>query len=273
MFTKATAVTAVCLTLACSVPASAQHTSLSPMGPRQIYQTLSEADYSYGYSVLPGNSIDGIEPVNRYVGWGLNYYVLDRYFLRPVAHGYAMMPQFMQDGVGNFFSNIGEINNTVNQLLLGNFAYSATSFARLLINSTIGLLGLFDPASHMGLKQQEMSMNTVLGRYGVDQGEYLMIPFSGPSTERNLHASLADDWYYFALNEPFVTAACYLIHGIHERAQLISQEKFIDDSVDPYAQMRQIYLSYEQGLVDPDSAAKDTKETVDEDFLQEVDEN
>lgn len=273
MLKRVACVIAMTASLVMSSGAIAQHTSFNPMAPRQIYQQLSEADYSYGYSILPGNSIDGIEPVNRYVGWSINYYALDRYFLRPVAHGYAHLPQFMQDGVGNFFSNISEINNTLNNLLLGRFVDSATSFGRLLINSTVGLLGLFDPASHMGLQKHAMKMNTVLGKYGVDQGEYLMVPFMGPTTERNLHASAADNWYYYVLNEPFITAACYLIEGIHTRAQYISQEKFIDDAVDPYAQLKQIYLSHEQGLVDPDAALKDDKQAVDDAYLDEIDEN
>lgn len=273
MFKRTACCVALILGLGSAINAEAMHTSYNPMAPRQIYQELSEKDYSYGYSILPGNSIDGIEPFNRYVGWSINYYALDRYFLRPVAHGYAHLPQFVQDGVGNFFSNVSEINNSLNNLLLGQFADSATSFGRLLINSTIGLLGLFDPASHMGLEQKNMKMNTVLGRYGVDQGEYLMVPFYGPSTERSIHASQIDNWYYFALNEPFVTAVCYLVSGIHERAQLIDQEKFIDESVDPYAQMKQIYLAHEQGLVDPDAAMKDNSESVDESYLQEIDED
>ena len=272
MLRKTVCATAFILGLCSLDQASATHTSYNPMAPRQVYQTLAEKDYSYGYSILPGNSIDGIEPANRYVGWGFNYYVLDRYFLRPVAHGYAHLPHFVQDGVGNFFSNVSEVNNTLNNLLLGQFSDSATSFGRFLINSTLGLLGLFDPASHMGLEQKRMKMNTVLGRYGVDQGEYLMVPFYGPSTERGLHASQIDNWYYFALNEPFVTAACYLISGIHERAQLIEQEEFIDGSVGPYAQMRQIYLSYEQVLVDPDVVMKDISESLDDAYLIEMDE-
>lgn len=173
----------------------------------------------------------------------------------------------------NFFSNISEINNTVNHLLLGDFTDSAVSLGRLTVNSTLGILGLFDVASHMGLEPSPMKMNTVLGRYGVDQGGYLMVPFYGPATERSLHASVADNWYYYALNEPFISLACFVVKGIHERAQLISQEKFIDDAVDPYAQMRQIYLAYEQGLVAPEAQMQMEGESVDEEFLQEIDED
>ncbi|MDY6321592.1 MAG: VacJ family lipoprotein [Succinivibrio sp.] len=274
MLKKMILTAAAALSLCAASGAYAQHSSYNPMAPRQIYQELSDQDYSYGYSILPGNSIDGIEPANRYVGWAIDYYALDRYFLRPVAHGYAHLPQPVQDGVGNFFSNISEINNITNNLLLGQFADSATSFARFLINSTVGLLGLWDPASRMGLEKHPMKMTTVMGRAGVDQGEYLMVPFYGPASERSIHGAAADRWYTFLINEPFITAACYLIEGIHERAQLIPQEKFIDDSVDPYATMRQVWLAHEQGLVDPEAALKDTQKEgqgVDDSFMDEID--
>lgn len=267
---------AALLALAMALPAHSQHTSLNPMAPRQIYKELSNADYSYGYTILPGNSIDGIEPFNRYVGWSINYYAIDRYFLRPVAHGYSHLPEFMRDGVDNFFSNLSDVNATMNNLFLGQFVDSGTSFARFLINSTIGLLGLFDPATHMGIEQRPMSLDTVMGRYGADQGEYLMVPFYGPATERALEGNTLDAWYYYLVGEPFVTVACYLIKGINSRAKLISREKFVDDAVDPYATMRQLYLSYEQGLVDPNAQMKDDgkqEQQVDESYLDEIDSN
>ncbi len=270
------AVAVALLAMAAALPSQAQHASLNPMAPRQIYKELSNADYSYGYTILPGNSIDGIEPFNRYVGWSINYYAVDRYFLRPLAHGYSHLPAFVQDGVDNFFSNVSDVNATVNNLFLGQFADSGTSFARFLINSTIGLLGLFDPATHLGIKQHSMSFDTVMGRYGADQGEYLMIPFYGPGTERSVEASTVDSWYYYLIGEPFVTVACYLIKGINTRAKFISQEKFVDDAVDPYATMRQLYLSYEQGLVDPNAQMKDNgnqDQQVDDSYLDEIDSN
>lgn len=270
------AVAGVLLAMAAALPSHAQHASLNPMAPRQIYKELSNADYSYGYTILPGNSIDGIEPFNRYVGWSINYYAVDRYFLRPLAHGYSHLPAFVQDGVDNFFSNVSDVNATVNNLFLGQFADSGTSFARFLINSTIGLLGLFDPATHLGIKQHSMSFDTVMGRYGADQGEYLMIPFYGPGTERSVEGSTVDSWYYYLIGEPFVTVACYLIKGINTRAKFISQEKFVDDAVDPYATMRQLYLSYEQGLVDPNAQMKDNgkqDQQVDDSYLDEIDSN
>lgn len=99
--------------------ASASHSNYSPMAPRQISVKASHADYSYGLSVLPGNSVDSIEYINKNAFWKLNYVVLDRYLLRPVAHGYSKLPDFAKSSVHNFFSNLSDLNNTVNNVLVG----------------------------------------------------------------------------------------------------------------------------------------------------------
>lgn len=269
---KNTLAAAALALLFCS-PALASHSTYNPMAPRQISVTASTADYSYGYSILPGNSIDTLEPFNRYVGWAVNYYAFDRYLLRPIAHGYAKLPDFMQTGVGNFFGNLSDGNSIVTNLLVGDPKASGTSLGRFGLNTTIGILGLFDVAGAMGIAPARMGSSTVMGRAGVDQGAYLMIPFTGPTTERELHGDAADNWYYCLIDPFFVKAALTALKGIHARAQVIDQESLVDDSIDPYAQIRQIYLMYSEGKVDPDAAMRtDTEENaVDESFLEEID--
>ena len=91
--------------------AQAARSTYNPMVPRQLKIESAQNDYTYGYSILSGNAIDTLEVPNRVVGWTLNYEIFDRYLLRPVAHGYAALPQPVQLGVGNFFSNIAELDN------------------------------------------------------------------------------------------------------------------------------------------------------------------
>ncbi|MDD5867775.1 MAG: VacJ family lipoprotein [Succinatimonas sp.] len=249
---------------------NAAHSTYSPMAPRQLSVKASHADYSYGLSILPGNSIDSIEVLNRNVFWRGNYLVFDRYLLRPVAHAYAKLPNFAKDGVHNFFSNISDLNNTVNNPLVGRFKDSSISISRFTINSTLGLLGLIDVAKHMGLEQKSMSMNTVLGKAGVDQGEYFMLPALGPTTERNIHGSLADSWTFAPFNV-WTSAALHVVEAIDIRARLIDQEELIDKSVDPYAQMRQIYLMYQEGQVNPEASMEVKKDENVEEFLDEID--
>lgn len=256
------------LAAACYVPAHAAHSSYSPMAPRQISMEASSKDYSYGLTLLPGNSIDSIEPLGRNVAWFINYNVLDRYMLRPLAHGYSYLPQPVQDGFGNFFFNLSEINNTLNNVLIGEFADGGISFARLLINSTIGLLGFIDVASYMGIERHRMAMGTALGRMGADQGAYVLL--LGPNTMRNLHGSTIDNMPRYLWLNGFVSLGLSALETVHDRAQLIGQEEMVDNAIDPYAQVRQIYLMFHEGKVNPDKAVS-TEQTVDESYMDEID--
>lgn len=254
----------------CSSEAIAAHSSYSPMAPRQISVKAREQDYSYGLTVLPGNSIDSIEWVNRNVGWKINYVILDGYILRPVAHTYAKLPEFSRTGVHNFFSNITDLNNTLNNLLYAEFSNSGVSLSRFCINSTVGVLGLFDVASALGIEKKELSMNTLLGKYGVDQGAYLMVPGMGPATERSLNASAIDKWPYYFIT-PWGAIACFVVNGIDERSRLIPQEEFIDKSIDSYAQLKQVYLMYQEGKVNPESSMQNKEDKNIDEYLDEID--
>ncbi|MGN0893379.1 MAG: VacJ family lipoprotein [Succinivibrio sp.] len=251
--------------------AYAAHSSYGPMAPRQISLKSSKADYSYGLSVLPGNSIDSLEPVNRYAMWYLNYNIIDRYFLRPVAHGYAKLPKWTRTSVHNFCSNLDDINNIVNNALIGEFSDSTTSLGRFSINSTIGLLGFIDVASYLGLEKKAMSMNTVLGKAGSDQGTFFMVPFYGPASQRSMSGNYIDSWPFFPFGA-WPALAVGAIEGLDQRAALIPQEEIIDKAVDPYAQTRQIYLMYQEGLVNPEAAMKVSEDENLSEFLDEIDE-
>lgn len=250
--------------------ANASHSNYSPMAPHQISVKASHADYSYGLSILPGNSIDSIEYINKNAFWKLNYVVLDRYLLRPVAHGYSKLPYLAKSSVHNFFSNLSELNNTVNNVLVGDPISSGVSLGRFTINSTVGLLGFIDVAKHMGLEQKSMSMNTVMGKAGVDQGAYIMVPAYGPTTERSIHASAVDNLPYYFIT-PWTSIACTVINGIDVRASLIPQEEAIDKAVDPYAQLRQVYLMYQEGKVNPNASMENKEDKDVESYLDEID--
>lgn len=250
--------------------AFAAHSSYSPMAPRQLSVKSSKADYTYGLSVLPGNSIDSVEVFNRNLPWKTNYYVLDKYLLRPTAVGYSKLPDFTKTGVHNFLSNIGDINNTVNNLFLGRVGDSSSSLGRFTINSTVGILGLFDVASLIGLEYKEMAFDTVLGKAGMDNGAYVMVPVIGPVTERRIHAKAVDNWQ-FTLVPSIYSVAYGVLSAVEARAGLLSQEDMVFKSVDPYAQTRQMFLQYSQGKVNPNEAMENkADENVDE-FMDEID--
>lgn len=250
--------------------AEAAHGAYNPMMPRQLSEKAASADYTYGYSVLSGHAIDTLEGPNRYM-WYLNYDILDMYILRPVSHGYAYLPQGVQNSVGNFFNNLDEINNVPNNLLVGEFAASGTSLVRLAINSTIGILGFFDVASYIGIKHTPMNMATVLGKGKVEQGPFMMIPAYGPTTARDLHGDIIDGLPWYAVSWP-ITTAKFVIRGIHDRAQLIDQEPVLDNSIDPYIFTRDAYLMYDENKVNPiqEGEVTDTDD-FDDEFLDEID--
>ncbi|MDO4676029.1 MAG: VacJ family lipoprotein [Anaerobiospirillum succiniciproducens] len=257
-------------TVGLTTEAQAAHGAYNPMMPRQLSEKAASADYTYGYSVLSGHAIDTLEGPNRYM-WYLNYDILDKYILRPVSHGYAYLPQGVQNSVGNFFNNLDEINNVPNNLLVGEFASSGTSLVRLAINSTIGILGFFDVASYIGIKHTPMNMATVLGKGKVEQGPFMMIPAYGPTTARDLHGDIIDGLPWYAVSWP-ITTAKFVIRGIHNRAQLIDQEPVLDNSIDPYIFTRDAYLMYDENKVNPiqEGEVTDTDD-FDDEFLDEID--
>lgn len=267
---------ALCLTLTAATlsdTALAQRGSPNPMAPRQLNVASYSQDHAYGYSILAGSAVDTLETPNRVVGWTLNYDVFDRYILRPVAHAYAALPQPVQTGVGNFTYNLSEPNNILNNLFIGEPGDSAVSLSRFVINSTIGILGFIDVASAMGLEPKTMEMKTVLGKAGMEQGPYLMIPVYGPTTGREVQGDTVDNLPY-AFFPWFVGIGVWALDGIHSRAQLLDQEGVVDNALDPYVQTRDIYLMYSEGKVDPDAAMQQDSsedEPLDEEFLDEID--
>lgn len=110
----------------------------------------------------------------------------DQYIILPVVNGYQWLtPEIMQDGVSNFFSNLGEINTFFNALLQLKGERSLVTAGRFITNSTVGVLGLWDPAKHMGMHKEKEDFGQTLGHWGVGTGPYIVIPFLGPSSARD----------------------------------------------------------------------------------------
>jgi phospholipid-binding lipoprotein MlaA len=127
---------------------------------------------------------DPLEPFNRSM---YNFNAgFDHYVFLPVVAGYEfVMPDIAQTGVSNFFNNLGEIKNLINNALQGEVLDSGVTLSRFAINSTVGVLGVWDPATKMGLFVREEDFGQTLGKWGVNNGPYLVLPFFGPSTIRD----------------------------------------------------------------------------------------
>ena len=136
---------------------------------------------------------DSLEPFNRSIQSFNN--AADRVLIKPLAQTYkAVTPDPMEQAVVRFFRNLGELTNASNQLLQGKPLLAVNDFGRFLVNSTLGLAGLFDPASELGLEPHQEDFGQTLGVWGVPQGPYLVLPFRGPATLRNIAGGFSDQW-------------------------------------------------------------------------------
>jgi len=221
---------------------------------------------------------DPLEGFNR-VMWDFNYDILDEYILRPVTVVYVdYVPSPARTGLYNAALNLEEPSNTVNNLLQGKLAGSLTSLGRFVLNSTVGLLGLIDVAKEIGLEREEEEFGEVLGKYGVGTGAYLMLPAMGPTDFRSAVGDFVDS-SYFPLQDLnfYVTAVRTGIKALEARAQLMDQEGQLDQSLDPYAFVKNAYFQNLQFKV-TDGAVPPSDEKVDpeednlnfEDFLDDL---
>ncbi|MBU2885955.1 VacJ family lipoprotein [Gilvimarinus agarilyticus] len=177
--------------------------------------------------------------------------VADTYVVRPVAVGYeTITPEPVQLGVGNFFGNLKEVPNVFNSILQGKFGRAGKDTGRFFINTTLGVAGLFDVASHMGIPRTEgEDFGQTLAKWGVPNGPYLMLPVLGPRTLRDA-AGMPIDWVTDPKTYVGHTRTSYEIKAIElldTRAGLLSLEQ--DIGSDKYALYRDIYLQRREYLI------------------------
>ncbi|GGX50899.1 MlaA family lipoprotein [Saccharospirillum salsuginis] len=220
---------------------------------------------------------DPLEPVNRAV-FVFND-AIDQAVLKPVSEVYTQFtPDPFERGVRNFFGNIGEVRNATNNLFQGKWKATLSSSGRFMINTTVGIGGLFDVATKIGLPVEREDFGQTLGRWGVPTGPYLVVPIVGPSTLRDGSGTLADVWLsplqYTELNV-LERGGLAALDGIQTRADLLASEGLL--SGDKYLVIREAYLSkreYDvqdgQSLSDSFIDSTDRKEDVDEEgFVDE----
>ncbi|MBY0377892.1 MAG: VacJ family lipoprotein [Gammaproteobacteria bacterium] len=180
---------------------------------------------------------------------------LDKYAIKPVAQGYTFItPQVVRNRVTNFFSNIGEVPTFANDTLQGNLKLSVVALGRFAINTTVGLLGLFDPASSMGLTKHYNDFGITLAQYGITTSPYLVLPVIGPSSIRDALA-LWPNYRYLSLwgymdREPRIRNAMIILDIINLRASLLSSEDIARQaSLDQYVFIRDAYLQKRASLI------------------------
>jgi phospholipid-binding lipoprotein MlaA len=117
---------------------------------------------------------------------------IDQNFLKPTSKVYGVLPDFVEIGISNAISNINEPSNIFNYLSQGNIPSGVYSLSRFLVNSTIGLVGFFDVAGNIGLEKNATDFGKTLEKWGVEEGQFLVVPFLGPRTSRHLFGTIVD---------------------------------------------------------------------------------
>lgn len=191
------------------------------------------------------NKADPYENVNRKI-FHFNDQV-DTYVAEPISNAYKWAtPQFVQTGVFNFFNNLKNINVVINDMLQAKFEQSAQDSGRFLVNTTVGVAGLFDVAKHVGWEQNEEDFEQTLAVWGVPQGSYLVIPFLGPSTARGIPGTVFDT---AANPATYVGLPIQLVSMLNTRASAEGALKFIDEAaLDPYVFTRESFLQWRNSL-------------------------
>ncbi len=177
---------------------------------------------------------------------------IDRAVLKPVARGYQrVVPRVARTGVTNFLSNLAYPTTLVNNLLQLKLKDALSDTARLVLNSTLGLGGLLDPASQAGLARNNEDFGQTLGRWGVSSGPYLVIPLLGPSTLRDtpsLYADYLTDARHY-IGDSTTGFALAGMSLVDRRAQLLVVDDTLDGAFDRYALMRNAFMQRREYMV------------------------
>ena len=223
----------------------------------------SELEDEYGFDPA-GEFASTEEPEDRDPWEGFNRAMFrfndtaDRWILKPTATSYRQItPIFMQTGFSNFFSNLHEINNILNSVLQWKWGQAGNDSGRFLVNSTVGLGGLFDVARHMGLDPSDgEDFGQTLAVWGVPSGPYVVLPLMGPSSVRDAPASVVE-WYTNPLtyiNDGNVEGTLKFLDLVQTRASLLQAEALLQG--DRYVLMRDAYLQRREYLIN-DGATED----------------
>ena len=206
---------------------------------------------------------------------------LDKVIVEPLAKGYRKLPIPIRTGTSNMLSNLSNLITIPNNILQGDFRSAGLNTARLSVNTTIGIFGIFDVAQQMGLmKNSKEDYGQTLGKWGVGEGCYLVLPILGPSTVRDSVGTIAsilggDPWYnvtvkndtqYFKDSDYYISKGS---DGINFRSKNIEAfDNLEKNSIDFYASVRSLYLQDRKQKILNSNKIIDTQDDSDWDDVQ-----
>ncbi|HXS21886.1 MAG TPA: VacJ family lipoprotein [Steroidobacteraceae bacterium] len=188
---------------------------------------------------------------------------IDTAVVTPVARTYVrVVPELVRTGVTNFFNNVTYPDVIVNALLQGQLKPFARDTGRFVVNTTVGVAGLFDPATHMGLTYEDRDFGQTFGKWGAPSGPFLVLPFLGPADVRDGLAravdAYAEPWAY--INNPYWDYGTLLLYEVKQRADLLPLTDMAKKTFDPYAFERNAYLQHRDFMVQGPQAEKNSAE-------------
>ena len=218
-----------------------------------------------------GKVKDCFEPINR-ATFKLNQ-VLDNIIFEPVAKGYRKLPSPVRTGTSNVLTNLSSLITVPNNVLQGEFKTAGVNTGRFVVNTTVGILGIFDVAEKIGFSEYvKEDYGQTFGRWGVGAGCYLVLPVLGPSTIRDTVGSFVnvmggDPWYNASANgnNHYLSDSDYMVTkvlgGIDFRAKnLESLDNLEQNSMDFYASIRSLYLQDRQQKISNSKAITETQD-------------
>jgi phospholipid-binding lipoprotein MlaA len=211
---------------------------------RRIAWTLALACVLLAGCAGTPSRVDPFEPWNR--AMYSVHEVVDGNVIKPIAQTYVKVtPEPVRTGVSNFYGNIDDLFTGINHVLQGKKERAGDDFGRVLLNSTFGMLGIFDLASEMGITKDKTDFGITFGKWGVPQGPYLFIPLFGPTTVRDGSGWLVRLYTGPAGYIPNVPLRNWLygLGYLDTRAQLLGAEGVLEAAaIDKYRYLRDAYL-------------------------------
>ncbi|MFU8797397.1 MAG: VacJ family lipoprotein [Gammaproteobacteria bacterium] len=220
------------------------------------------------------NPHDPYETFNRHA-FHLNK-GLDQAVLKPLAKVYqAVTPWPLQKGVTNFYSNLGELPTIGNSLLQGQFKHTVSSTWRFVINSTVGIFGLVDVASSMGLRKYENDFGLTLARMGYTSSNYLVLPLFGPRTVRDVIGMPPDRLIFSAypyISDVRLRNSLYGLSFVEKRASIMTSERVMRAAAfDEYQFQRDSYLQWRNHKIKQNAPGWSIEQELEEDAWAQQD--
>lgn len=210
---------------------------------------------------------DPLEGFNRSV-YGFNEF-MDEHLFDPLGRAYqAVLPNFLDRGISNMFSNLGDVGVIANDILQGKLGQAVQDIARVVFNTTLGIGGFFDVSSRIGLPKHDEDLGQTLGRWGIGPGPYLVAPFFGPMTLRDAAGFGVQSTFLYPVsyvgNDAY-RAGLMSLNYVDYKADLLSAGRIIGEAaLDEYEFVKNAYLDRRQNQIEDRAFGDGLEESLDE---------